>query len=68
MGEFGGRCVRADKHGALVQWQSYAELPEPFVRDALAEERLWDVHLEHGQEVVRALRNALRLHDDAGKV
>lgn len=68
VGEFGGRYPCVDNFGTPIDWRSYAELPEPFVRDCMTEERLWDVHLECGQEVARALANARRLHDDAGKV
>ena len=67
-GEFGGRYPHVNELGMPVDWRSYATLPEPFVRDTTAEERLWAVDEECAQEVARALRNASRLQDDASKV
>nr|CAB3466472.1 unnamed protein product [Digitaria exilis] len=54
--------------GSAEVWQSRRELPEQFVGEAVAEERLWDVQSSHGQDVRRALRDILRLHDEAGKI
>nr|CAB3505084.1 unnamed protein product [Digitaria exilis] len=39
-----------------------------FVDEAVAEEHLWEVQSSHGQDVRRALRDILCLHDEAGKV
>lgn len=68
VGEFGGRCVRADEHGAPIPWQSYTGLPQPFVRDAEAEEELWEAQLDRGRAIVHALNDALNFHQDLGTV
>nr|CAB3475711.1 unnamed protein product [Digitaria exilis] len=54
--------------GTAEMWQSRRELPEQFAREAVAEERLWEVQSSHGQDVRRALRDILHLHDETGKV
>nr|CAB3469463.1 unnamed protein product [Digitaria exilis] len=54
--------------GSAEMWQCRRELPDQFVGEAVAEERLWDVQSSHGRDVRRALRDVLRLHDEAGKI